>query len=353
MHAVRMGVAFAATAAISLIAATSVAQEQYPATNLKVQGGWATGGLYTEYEVPFWKERIPKLSGGKVTAHLTTLNEMGLKGPEVFRLLKIGVIDLGTSVLGYVAGDHPENEGADIAGAALTAKIARDAVDAWRPVLNKLYAEKYGVMPIMFYPAEAQAFFCNAPIKGLDDLKGKKVRTSTASAANFVEAVGATSVTMAFSEVVPALQRKVIVCAVTGTFSGNSAKWYEVATHLYPLPLGWSVFMYAASIQSWKALDPKVRTLLETELKKLENEMWEGGAFRTQQGIDCNTGKSSCQKGTKQNMTLVPVSDTDAAKATKIIEEKILPDWAKRCGAECVQNWNGSVGKVLGMTAKM
>jgi TRAP-type C4-dicarboxylate transport system substrate-binding protein len=340
-------------AAMCLIAGPSLAQEAYPATNLKVQGGWATGGLYTEYEVPFWKERIPKLSNGRITAHLTTLNEMGLKGPEVFRLLKVGVVDFGTSVLGYVAGDHPENEGADIAGAALDAKTARAAVEAWRPTLDKLYVDKYGVKPIIFYPAEAQAFFCNADIKGLDDLKGKKVRTSTASAAAFVQAIGGVSITMAFSEVVPALQRKVIDCAITGTFSGNSAKWYEVATHLYPLPLGWSVFMYAAGTQSWNQFNPKVRELLESELKKLENEMWEGGAYRTQQGIDCNTGKATCEKGTKQTMTLVPVTEADAAKAKKIIEQNILPDWAKRCGATCTQQWNETVGKALGMTAKM
>ena len=347
----RFGTTLAAVGVLAF--AVQAAADDYPATKFTVQGGWATGGIFTEYEVPFWKERIPNLSGGKVTAHLTNLNEMGLKGPEVFRLLKIGVIDFGTSVLGYVAGDHPENEGADIGGAATDAKSARAAVEAWRPVLEELYTKKYAVKPIMFYPAEAQAIFCNAEITGLDDFKGKKIRVWNRSMADFVEAVGATSITMAFSEVVPSLQRKVIDCAITGTFSGNSAKWYEVATHLYPLPLGWSVFMYAASIKSWQSLDPKVRTLVETEMKKLENEMWEGGAYRTQQGIDCNTGADTCKKGTKQSMKLVPISAADKARAKTIIEENILPGWAKRCGADCSKKWNETVGKVLGLTANM
>jgi len=324
MKTKRFGTTLAALAIAGVLAfGVDVAAQDYPVTKLTVQGGWATGGVYTEYEIPFWKERIPKLSGGKVTAHLTNLNEMGLKGPEVFRLLKIGVIDFGTSVLGYVAGDHAENEGADIVGAAIDAKSARAAVDAWRPVLEELYTKKYGVKPIMFYPAEAQAIFCNAEITGLADFKGKKIRVWNRSMADFVKAVGATSVTMAFSEVVPSLQRNVIDCAITGTFSGNSAKWYEVATHLYPLPLGWSVFMYAASIQSWQSLDPKVRSLIEAEFKKLEAEMWEGGAYRTQQGIDCNTGSDACKKGSKQNMKLVSISAADKATAKKIIEENI------------------------------
>jgi hypothetical protein len=30
----------------------------------------------------------------------------------------------------------------------------------------------------------------------------------------------------------------------------------------------------------------------------------------------------------------------------------VLPRWAARCGAECVRNWNDTVGKVVGLTAK-
>ena len=323
----------------------------YPATNLKVQGGWSMGGIYAEYEVPFWKERIPKLSNGKVTSHLTSLDEMGLKGPEVFRLLKLGVIDFGTSSLGYVSGDHAENGAPDLAGVALDAKTARAALEAWRPALVELYEGKYGVKPVMFYPAEAQAFFCNKEIEGLASLKGTKVRVWNQSMADFVEAAGGTTITMSFGEVVPALQRHVIDCAITGTFSGNSAKWHEVSTHFYPMMLGWSIFMYAVSMNTWDRLDPKVRTLLETELVKLENELWDNGAYRTQQGIECNTGTDACKKGTKAGMKLVPLTDADMAVRKKMIEETILARWAKRCGAACTKRWNETVGKVVGMTA--
>ena len=32
-------------------------------------------------------------------------------------------------------------------------------------------------------------------------------------------------------------------------------------------------------------------------------------------------------------------------------EGAVLAGWAKRCGAECAREWNGSVGKALGLQA--
>ena len=157
-------------------------------TRLNVQGGWATGGIFTEFEVPFWTETIPEKTGGAVTVRLTNLNEMGLKGPEVFRMMRLGLIDFGTSVLGYVAGDHPENGAPDLAGIANSAAEARAATEAWRPVLEELYTTKYQVTPVIFYPAEAQAVYCNTEIGSLADLQGKKVRVFTRSMADFLEA---------------------------------------------------------------------------------------------------------------------------------------------------------------------
>ena len=59
------------------------------------------------------------------------------------------------------------------------------------------------------------------------------------------------------------LRRIPIRDAITGSLSGNSAKWHEVSTHLYTLPLGWSHVMHAVNLKRWNSLDPKVRAFLE------------------------------------------------------------------------------------------
>ena len=88
-------------------------------------------------------------------------------------------------------------------------------------VLEEVYADLYGVKVLGVWPYSAQVVYCNAEIAGLSDLAGKKVRASGA----------------AIGEVVQGLQKGVVDCAITGSMSGFNAKWHEVSTHIYELPI--------------------------------------------------------------------------------------------------------------------
>ena len=332
--------------------AGAVTAQELPKTALKVVGAWGNLTQYKEFEQPFWTKEIAEKSKGAVTAEITPFNEMGLKGAEIFRLMRLGVIDFGSTVLGYVAADDARNEAVDLAGLSMDIETARKVSDAYKPVYDKFYRERFGMQVLGIWPYSAQVLFCNGEIKGLADLKGKKVRTGNRTLAEFVEAFGGTGVTLAFNEVVPALQNKVVDCAITGTLSGNSAKWHEVATHIYALPLGWSHVMHAVNIKTWDKLDPKVRGFLQAEINGLEDRIWKAAALETQQGYDCNAGKDNCTMGTKAKMTVVPVSDSDKALLKKVMAETVVPKWAARCSGDCVPAWNDSIGKVVGITAK-
>lgn len=341
-----------AGALVAGLATANAGAQDMPQTKLKVVGSWGNLTMYKDYELPFWTKEIEQKSKGAVSAEITPFNEMGLKGAEIFRLMRLGVIDIGSTVLGYVAADDARNEAVDLAGLSPDVATARKVSDAYKPVLDKFYQERFGIKVLGIYPYSAQVLYCSSPIKSLADLKGKKVRTGNRTLAEFVEAFGGTGVTLAFSEVVPALQNKVVDCAITGTLSGNSAKWYEVADYMYALPLGWSHVMLAANIKTWAKLDPKVQSFLQTEISGLENRIWEAAAKETQQGYECNAGKADCTMGTKAKMTIVPVSDADKALLKKALSDTVLPKWAARCQGDCVATFNDSIGKVVGLTAK-
>lgn len=339
------------SAAAFLLAATAAGAQELPKTNLKVVGGLSNLTAYQDYEKPFWTKTIPEKSKGQVTAEIKGFNEMGLKGPELLRLMSQGVVEFGTATLSYFASDNPINEAIDLAGLAPDVKTAREVTDAFAPVLAKTYGDGSNVrlLGISTYPA--QVLFCNAEMKGLADLKGKKVRTSSRTQAEFVEAFGGSSVTMAFGEVVPALQNKVVDCAITGSLSGYSAKWYEVSTHLLALPINWNQQIHAVNDKAWQKLDPKVQTFLQTNIDGLVNDIWTAAAKQTQQGYDCNTGAAACPFDVKGKMVLVTPTDADKALLKKVLQDQILPKWAARCSAECVASFNATVGKTLGVTA--
>jgi len=192
------------------------------------------------------------------------------------------------------------------------------------------------------------------PYYQLSDLKGKKVSVPFGSAAQFVEAFGGSSVTMAFGEVVPALQNKVVDCAITGTASGNSARWYEVARGLYALPVAWSTSGYLVNLAWWNRLDPAVRGFIEAHIREVEEAQWRLGAETTEDGIACNTGaRADCRIGRLvegRTMTVARPSEADIQAVRATLSANVLPGWVRRCGERCGQLYDRLVAPVSGVS---
>lgn len=340
-----------ALAAGLLLGGTAMAQEQLPKTQVKVVGYLSNVPAYLDFEKPFWTKTIPELSHGQVTADIKSFDEMGLKGPEILRLMSNGVIEFGTATLSYFASDNPINEAVDLAGMAPNVKTEREIVNAFQPIYTRRL-QKEGIKVLGLATNAAQVIFCNAPVEKLADLKGKKVRTSSRTQADFVEALGGSSVNMAFAEVVPAMQTKVLDCAITGSLSGFTAKWYEVSTNLLELPINWNPILYAVNEKAWNKLDPKVQTFIQTNLTKMIDSIWDDAARQTQEGYDCNTGAASCKAAVKGKMKAIVPSADDEALLKKVLQDSVVPKWAQRCSADCVKDFNDTIGKQFNIVAK-
>ncbi|WPC06224.1 TRAP transporter substrate-binding protein [Pseudomonas benzenivorans] len=337
-------------ALVSTMLISSANAEDLPKTKLQVVGGVSNLTAYSDFEKPFWSKEIPELSNGQVSADIKGYNEMGLKGPEMMRLMSQGVIEFGTATLAYFATDNPINEAIDLAGLSPDAATARTVTDAFKPIYTKHYGGDAGIklLGISTYPG--QVLFCNADIQGLTDIKGKRVRTSSRTQADFIEALGGTSVTMSFGEVVPALQNNLVDCAITGSLSGYSGKWYEVSTHLYALPINWNQQIHAVNQKAWDKIDPQVRDFLEGHITTMVDNIWSAAAKQTQEGYDCNTGAASCPYPDKGKMTLVEPSEADRQLLASIRED-VLSKWAQRCSEQCVADFNATVGRALNIAA--
>jgi len=348
MRTVGLLAAVAATLALNFDAAA----QNLPRTQLKIVGLQSHLNSFKTGEKPFWEETIPRASGGTVTAEITAQDLAGLKGPEILRLMKLGVIDFASGVIGYMAGDSPEFDGVDLAGVSPDIATTRKVVDAYLPVLQDIMKDKYGARLLMLFPSPPQVMWCTKPVKSVADLRGLKVRVFTASMADLIGGLGATTVTMPFGEVTPSLQRGVIDCAVTGTLSGNTNKMFEVTNTMYPLYSGWAIHFTAVSQQSWNRLDPKVQAFLAEQLVKFNDKLWATVAEEEQDGINCSIGQGACKFGFPGRMTLAPPSEKDLAAAKTVVETVVVPNWAKRCGATCAQRWQETVGKVVGISIK-
>jgi len=351
------GMKFLTAAAVAaLVGSGAAGAADLDSTKLTYVGSWSGLVLFKQFEKPFWGETLPKDSGGKITVDVSTFDQMGLKGAEVFRLLDKAVFDIGATVADYTVQDSPELEGLDIPMIASEPKQAHAAAMAYKPVVDDIMAQRFQAKVLAIVPYPAQVLFCNKPIKGLADIKGLKVRASGRSTAEFLTAAGAEGITMAFSEVPGALQRGVIDCAVTGTLSGYSAGWGEVSKVLYPLPIGgWDHVVTAISLKKWNALGKDTQKFLLAEVaEKLENPVWKAAEEDSVQGIACLSGKGqvACKHGKPGTMTVVEPTAEEMARARKLLLEKSLPAWAARVDDVWVKRWNETIGKTVDLIAK-
>lgn len=322
------------------------------AEDLSVVGSWSSLPLHKQFEAPFWSTILPEASRGEVSVNLTTHDQMNLGVADVYTLLGQGVYDVGMTVADYAVADAPELEGLDVPLLALTAMDEKALVDAAKPIIEDIYNARFNSHVLAIAPYPPQVVFCNHEIASLDDLKDLKVRASGRMTAKFLEALGAEGVNVSFAEVPGALQKGVVDCAVTGAGSGYSAGWWEVSTHLLPLPLGgWDPVVTAVNLDKWNSLSPDLQTLIQAEVTtKLEDPAWADAQGALENDIACLTGNGTCTSGDSRAMTLVSVSDADFAKAREILEMQVLPEWADRAGPEWTARWNETVGKAAGVS---
>ena len=340
------------TRTFTLLATAAALATPALAEDLAVVGSWSGLPLHKQYEAPFWSETLPAASNGQINVQLTTHNQMNLGVGDVFRLLGDGVYDVAMTVADYAVADAPELEGLDVPLLALTADEARAMVDAARPMVDEIYANRFNSKVLAIAPYPPQVVFCNAEVSELADLEGLKIRASGRMTAKFLEALGAEGVNVSFSEVPGALQKGVVDCAVTGAGSGYSAGWWEVSTHLMAIPLGgWDSVVTAMNMDRWNSLSAETQALISAQVTaEFEDPAWASAQDALVNDIACLTGNGDCPAGDARDMTLVAVSDADFEKARDVLVNEVLPEWAERAGGDWGARWNASVGAVVGVS---
>lgn len=349
MHA-HTWAAVCACTALALWCAPIQAQDGAAVRHLRIVGGLAGISQYTNWEEPFWTRELPKLSRGRFSAEIVPFDRAGVPGDEMLSFLQRGVVPFGTVLLSALTATAPEYTAPDLAGLNPDMASLKISVAAFRPALEKKLRETHGVELLAMYVYPAQVVFCRKPLASLSDLSGRRVRVSSAGQADFVEALDAVPVHIAFARIVPGIESGSVDCAITGTMSGNTLGLHAVTTHLYAMPLTWGLALFGANKAAWDALPADLRSLLRQELPRLESAIWSESERDTAQGLACNSGASTCILGRKGRMQVVQPSVQDGLRRQEIFKSTVLPRWLQRCGRHCADLWNQTIGAARGLT---
>ena len=315
--------AVCACTALALWCAPIQAQDGTAVRHLRIVGGLAGLSQYTHWEEPFWTRELPRLSRGRFSAEIVPFDRAGVPGDEMLSFLQRGVVPFGTVLLSALTATAPEYTAPDLAGLNPDMASLKISVAAFRPALEKKLRETHGVELLAMYVYPAQVVFCRKPLTSLSDLSGRRVRVSSAGQADFVEALDAVPVHIAFARIVPGIESGSVDCAITGTMSANKA--------------------------AWEALPADLRSLLRQELPRLESAIWAESERDTAQGLACNSGAPGCTVGRKGRMQVVQPSAEDEVRRKEIFQSTVLPRWLRRCGLQCADLWNQTIGAARGL----
>lgn len=332
---------------------THALAQQLPKHHFRGIASYSSSPVYKSVAKPFWAQ-IAKDSKGQITADVMTDDQLGLKGGEVFRIMKKGLFDYTTNVISHAAGDDPRNEALDLAGIAQTIPEVHKMADAYEPTLAAFFRKRYDLKIMDVWPIGPVVAWCNAPVTTIADLKGKKVRAFNRTMSDFLKGVGAVPVSMSFGEMVTGLQRGTVDCAITSPRSGLKAGLGEVTTHMLKLALGWAFVADAFSSKTWSHLDKPTQEFLSNHYAELNKKIYAQVNEQTEDAYRCLAGAKPCKSPGSMHKPLVVTDLTAKEKITvaKVVKDDVLPAWAKRCGPDCVAEWNKTVGKSLGISLK-
>ena len=339
--------------ALALWAGAPAAAAENDPIRLQIVGGLANVTQFTKFEKPFWEKEIAERSGGRITATIRSFDAGGLRGQEMLQLIRLGVVPFGTALLSVASGDEPELNAVDLPVLNPDIATMRRTLGLFREHIATVLRTRYGIELLGVYAYPAQVLYCNKPFTGLDDVAGRKVRTSSVSQFELMNALGAVPVVVPFAEMTNALRNGVVDCAITGTLSGYEIGLPSVTTHVHAMAINWGLSFFGANLTAWNALPPDVQEIVRAGVADLEGRIWRQAESDTERGLACNSGKLRCEGPAMRPMTLVPTSAADESRRARLLREVVLPRWIERCGRACVEAWNTYIAPTLAIEAKV
>ena len=226
----------------------------------------------------WFADEVAKRTNGKVAIKIFWSEALG-KAKEMLPLLRQGAIDMAGLSPSYYPSELPFFTAPNSLPMAMD--NTRQAQIIMHTLLEKVpafgeEAKANHVKPIFFHVLNPYYLVCKQPVRKLDDLKGKKMRTWGEDMPRLAQAAGAVPVTLFLPELYESLQRGVIDCAPFSVDYADAYKLQEVGKYLTEV-VTWQGPTHALwiNLDKWQSLPPDAqRVMLEVaeEAKKKDLE---------------------------------------------------------------------------------
>lgn len=135
--------------------------------------------------------------------------------------------------------------------------------------------EELGIVYLGAYNTPSYVLFCREPVRTLDELRGKRIRTAGSTVSAWVEEAGGTPVNVPSSEMYSGLDRGSLDCASNAANDLIDRSLWEVAEHTTLLPTGmyWSGPQWGFNPEFWASLSDEHRDVFKQATAKAMTRM--------------------------------------------------------------------------------
>ncbi|MCC6304311.1 MAG: TRAP transporter substrate-binding protein [Rhodobacteraceae bacterium] len=204
---------------------------------------------------------VAERSGGRIKITIHYGGAIGFKSREHLDMVGSGAVELADTPIHFHGGTNPLLEIGSLPFITATAD------DAYRlyGMLQDDYVEVLGKLnqvPIAAAPWTPVGFWSNMPFTKPEDLHGWTVRVYDINGQITLKEAGANPVTMAWTEVVPALTTHAIDGVLTSADAGANAEMWQYLKHYTEVGYGWQWNLIHMNLDTWNSLPPDLQEIV-------------------------------------------------------------------------------------------
>jgi TRAP-type transport system periplasmic protein len=267
-------------------------------------------------------EDVAKATGGRLKITVFAAGELPFKAPDVLRIVSTNQVQMGDVALGFVAGDVPALNVLQLPFLCTSYDQFDRALPSVARAAEAELQKKFGINVGIHWTMPPQNLWLNRPVKGLDDLKGLKIRAWNPEQVEMMKRLNGSAISITSAEVIPALERKVIDGAITSALSANDWKAYEIVRTGYTVNMTMGHQVMLVNGQELAKLAPDVRNILTAKFKEWApkyRQMSEEGDKAARANLVAN------------KVTLVEPTSDDRKRAQAIMQP-MWSEWATKHG---------------------
>lgn len=313
----RRALIVSAALALSIgLAAPALAQ-----TSWTMASGYPESSFFTQNIRQMIKE-IEEKSGGKLKIDLRSSDSL-IKLDAVKRAVQSGQIQIGEIRLGVYGNEAAMYNLDNIPGVATTYDQATKLTDAQRPFFEAMF-KKNGLRAITYVAWPGQGFYTKAPLTGLADLKGQKLRIYSKQTQIMGEKLGMEALIMPFAEVPQAFSTGMIQSLWTSAQTGTDVQIWDYVKH----------FTYTGTMHNKNAILVNERAFRQLD-QATQKVVLDAGEAATKRGWELSKKASEERENVlKSHGVTIAQSPKDILGAIEVAGKGMVADWLGTATAE-------------------